>query len=223
MADFALWATACETALWPPGTFGRAYSGNRDDAVENVIDADPVATAVCAMMAARTKWTGTASDLLGALGEAAGETVRKAKEWPATPRALSGRLRRAAAFLRTVRIDIGFGREGSARTRMIQISSKPEEVEALPSAPCAATTIPSSIKEIGREALRTVGRTIARDADGRADGHGTGPAATVRDKPLKINGTDGADGTDSNVPTQSAAEKTMLQAGLESYECGPKP
>lgn len=64
MADFALWAMACETALWPAGTFGRAYSGNRDEAVENVIDADPVATAVCVMMAARTEWAGTASDLL---------------------------------------------------------------------------------------------------------------------------------------------------------------
>ena len=29
MADFALWATACETALWPAGTFTRAYAANR--------------------------------------------------------------------------------------------------------------------------------------------------------------------------------------------------
>jgi hypothetical protein len=29
MADFALWATACETALWPAGTFVRAYAANR--------------------------------------------------------------------------------------------------------------------------------------------------------------------------------------------------
>jgi hypothetical protein len=42
MADFALWATACETTLWPAGTFWSAYSGNRDQAVEGVIDADPV-------------------------------------------------------------------------------------------------------------------------------------------------------------------------------------
>jgi hypothetical protein len=30
MADFALWATACEEALWPVGTFWVAYCGNRD-------------------------------------------------------------------------------------------------------------------------------------------------------------------------------------------------
>jgi hypothetical protein len=40
MADFALWATACGTALWPAGSFLSAYSGNRDDAIETVIGAE---------------------------------------------------------------------------------------------------------------------------------------------------------------------------------------
>src|SRR5215468_9038979 len=123
MADFALWATACETALWPAGTFWSAYCGNRDEAVEGVIDADPIATAVRAVMATRTEWTGTASDLLGALGEMAGERVAKSKTWPDTPRALAGRLRRAATFLRKIGIEIGFGREGRARTRTINITT----------------------------------------------------------------------------------------------------
>src|ERR1700758_4904192 len=43
MADFALWATACETAFWPPGTLLRAYNANRRAAIEGVIEADPVA------------------------------------------------------------------------------------------------------------------------------------------------------------------------------------
>jgi hypothetical protein len=59
MADFALWATACETALWPSGTFCSAYSGNRDEAVDAVIDADPIAAAVRALMTARKEWIGT--------------------------------------------------------------------------------------------------------------------------------------------------------------------
>ena len=108
MADFALWATACETALWPAGTFWSAYCGNRDEAVEGVIDADPIAAAVRAVMTTRTEWTGTASDLLGALAEQAGERVAKSKTWPDSPRALAGRLRRAATFLRKIGIDIGF-------------------------------------------------------------------------------------------------------------------
>lgn len=68
MADFALWASACETALWPAGTFWSAYCGNRDEAVEGVIDADPIAAAVRALMTTRTVWTGTAADLLGGPG-----------------------------------------------------------------------------------------------------------------------------------------------------------
>ena len=121
MADFALWATACETALWPAGTFWSAYCGNRDEAVDGVIDADPIAAAVRAVMTTRTEWTGTASDLLGALAEMAGERVAKAKTWPDSPRALAGRLRRAATFLRKIGIEIGFEREGRARTRIIRI------------------------------------------------------------------------------------------------------
>ena len=125
MADFALWATACETALWSAGTFWSAYCGNRDDAVEGVIDADPIAAAVRAVMATRTVWTGTASDLLGALAEAAGERVAKSKTWPDSARVLAGRLRRAATFLRKIGIEIGFEREGRARTRTIRITATP--------------------------------------------------------------------------------------------------
>ena len=64
MADFALWATACETALWPAGTFARAYAANRRAAIENIIEADPLATCVRAIMASRPMWTGNATDLL---------------------------------------------------------------------------------------------------------------------------------------------------------------
>src|SRR5947209_2715171 len=42
MADFALWVTACETALWPSGTYIRAYAANRRVAIEGTVDADPV-------------------------------------------------------------------------------------------------------------------------------------------------------------------------------------
>ena len=82
MADFALWATACETALWPAGTFWSAYCGNRDEAVEVVIEADPVATAVRAFMSAQTEWKGTASNLLVALSEVVDERIAKSKDWP---------------------------------------------------------------------------------------------------------------------------------------------
>src|SRR4029077_12937398 len=150
MADFALWATACETALWPTGTFWSAHCGNRDEAVEGVIDADPIATAVRAVMATRTVWTGTASDLLGALAEVVGERVAKSKTWPDGPRALAGRLRRAATFLRKIGIDIDFVREGRARTRMIVIAASPtfptsEKAERFASTSSAPSACPPKI------------------------------------------------------------------------------
>jgi len=43
--------------------------------------------------------------------------------WPKSPRALAGRLRRAQAFLRTLGIEIAFGREGRLGTRTIRITA----------------------------------------------------------------------------------------------------
>src|SRR4030095_11719837 len=60
MADFALWATACETAFWPAGTFARAYAANRRAAIEDIIDADPVAALVRDIMGERNSSTGSA-------------------------------------------------------------------------------------------------------------------------------------------------------------------
>jgi hypothetical protein len=137
MADFALWATACESALWPEGSFSQAYDGNRHEAIDNIIEADPVGSAVRSLIASRTEWTGTAADLLGALSEEVSETVRRAKTWPSTARALSGRLRRAATFLRKIGIDISFNKEDRARTRTICIARTPDYMGNLASAPSA--------------------------------------------------------------------------------------
>ena len=208
MADFALWATACETALWSAGTFWAAYRRNRDEAVEGVIDADPIATGVRAVMATRTVWTGTASDLLGALAEVVGERVAKSKTWPDGPRALAGRLRRAATFLRKIGIEIGFEREGRARTRTINIktiqpSATPEKPETQPSAPSASSAPTSKSNPANGFPAQSV-RTVARDADGS----GQGNASTVRAKSLENNAGTAADGADANRAPQSAPEKT---------------
>jgi hypothetical protein len=61
MADFALWATACETGLWAAGTFTRAYAVNRNAAIEGIIDADPIAACAREFMSGRPSWTGTPS------------------------------------------------------------------------------------------------------------------------------------------------------------------
>lgn len=123
MADFALWVAACETAFQDSGTFWSAFNGNRDDVVEGIIEADSVAALVRTLIAERSEWTGTASELLAVLSHYGDERITKARNWPQTPRALSGRLRRAATFLRKVGIDIDFQRSGHGRQRKIQITS----------------------------------------------------------------------------------------------------
>ncbi len=104
MADFALWATACEAALWPAGTFARAYTANRRAAIESVIEADPVAACVRTIMIDRTMWTGSAADLLRLCAEGARDDISSSRGigWARSPRALAGRLRRAQTFLRAL-------------------------------------------------------------------------------------------------------------------------
>ena len=86
MADFALWATACETAFWPAGTFTLAYQANRRAAIESVIDTDPVAACMREIMTDLRSWTGSASDLLIACADWAGDDVsRRSAAGPKIP------------------------------------------------------------------------------------------------------------------------------------------
>ena len=215
MADFAVWASACETAFWPAGTFMSAYSGNRDEAVDNAIEADPVAAAVRTMMAERMEWKGTATDLLGVLAEAAGERVANSKTWPANPRALSGRLRRVAPFLRKVGIEFNYTKEGRARTRVIYIAAEgsftgPDYRKVQPSASSASSALPSNGN--GINALDSAStRTVEGVADGRADIGQSQMGPPVRAKLLKSGGPDGADATDAKFSTQSGLEKNGHQ------------
>jgi hypothetical protein len=208
MADFALWATACETALWPSGTFWLAYCGNRDEAVEGVIDADPVATGVRAIMATQPMWTGTASQLLVALVATVGEGVARSKTWPDSPRALAARLRRAATVLRKIGVEIVFGRGGGrARTRTINItttqpSPPPESPGTQPSVPSASSApMPKSNPANGFETQ--VPRTVASDADDSRKG----TVPTARGNPLKTKTKTASDGADASLPSQSAPGK----------------
>lgn len=178
-----------------------------------MIDADPVATTVRVLMVARTEWTGTASDLLGALEEIVEERIAKSKTWPDSPRALSGRLRRAATFLRKIGIEIGFDREGRARTRTIRItaSTQPaaEDEGARPSASSASSAPPPK-----HGPANDFAEPNWRTQTGEADGSGDGSASTVRDNPPKSNGTGGADGEDANHRPQSGPQKAVWSARL---------
>jgi hypothetical protein len=129
MADFAVWACACEGAFWPRGTFMRAFGENRRSAVEDVIDGDPLATCVRQILAGRASWSGTASDLLCA-AETLARNAPAGPCWPRTPRALAGQLRRSQTLLRTIGIRMAFSREGHAGNRTITIWSTAAKQDA---------------------------------------------------------------------------------------------
>ena len=152
-------------------------------------------------MATRTKWTGAASDLLGALTELVDEAQRRSKSWPNTPNTLSGRLRRAATFLRKAGIEIAFDRETNhQRSRSIYIPVLPEsggDFASAPSASSAPDNTPLRNNGLPEDKLPTVDDA----ADDRLVRSG-------RTDPLKSTGSDGADDTDANNTPHSGANST---------------
>ena len=122
MADFAHWISACETSLWPAGTFARAYAGNRRAAIESVIDGDAVASRIRDIMVQRNTWTGTAAELVHQGAQPSDENVWSNTGWPKSPRALAGQLRRAQPSLRSLGIYIVFSRQGREGSRTITMT-----------------------------------------------------------------------------------------------------
>jgi hypothetical protein len=129
MADFCLWVVGAEeTLLWEPGAFMVAYEGNRAHAVGASLDADLVASAIQQLMDARDAkdaWEGTASELLEDLTKVTSERTVKSRAWPTTPHVLSGRLVRAATFLRQAGVEVEqFRGPSPERRRRIRIKRK---------------------------------------------------------------------------------------------------
>lgn len=207
MADFALWATACEGALWPVGTFMNAYRANRGRIVAEIIEADPVASALRDLMEDRNEWTGTATELLRVLAKFAGEYTRS-KSWPDNPRNLSGRVRRCAAALRHEGVQIAHSRSGHKRIRLIHITRHttppPDDVGNTASAPSA-----SSAPEEAHNAPAVPERYEEPNGPGFADARPTsadGPAtlSVRRWQPFSpatadADDADGADGADASL------------------------
>jgi hypothetical protein len=137
MADFAHWASACETAFWPAGTFMSAYRRNSGEAMQDALEADPIAFAVLALMERRAVWSGTATELLRDLGHVA-VSMRPKPKMPNGAHMLSTALSRAAPLLLNAGLQIASSRVGHSRTRIIRIS-RADQKSTKASAPSAAS------------------------------------------------------------------------------------
>ena len=144
MADFAEWATACETAFWPSGTFMTAYNENLLEVVDTVLEADLVGSTLRLFAEEEAPWNGTASELLDRLRVFANESMTRSRDWPNSPEALANRVRRAATFLRKVGVEITFNRAPvRQRSRTISISLfQPPSIENEPSKPSKPSNSP---------------------------------------------------------------------------------
>lgn len=117
MADFALLGTAAEKALgWNQGDFLRCYNTNRNEAIDQGLESDPLAVAMQAFMEDRVCWEGTVAEALEVLTPyVVDDRTKYSNAWPSA-RKLKERLRRIAAALRIKGIeysDLGRTRKGS--------------------------------------------------------------------------------------------------------------
>jgi hypothetical protein len=195
MADFALWVEAGAPAFgWEPGYFAKTYDTNRKAANEITIDASAAGVAVQAFMDNRTMWQGTATELLGELNAAAGETKRP-EGWPKKAHSLSAELKRLAPSLRQAGISVEFMRETTGAKRRLTTltttkpgsddSSSEDRTESASLASPAAlesitrTTTPMSSADVAKgEASPSVVRASLERASDASDAQGDAQRTT---------------------------------------------
>jgi hypothetical protein len=121
LADFAVWATACEPAFTHEGGVMEAYERNRRETVNSVIEGDAVCVALFKFMESqpeqqgRREWKGRPEALLEHLCAHAAPGASRSG-WPANAQTLSGRLRMAAKVLAECGVQVDRKRNGCGRS-----------------------------------------------------------------------------------------------------------
>ncbi len=199
MADFAVWVTACEGALWKKGTFMAAYTGNIQEAVETVLENDQIASVLRAYMDTTSQFAGTATELLKALNGVASEPQQKAKDWPKSPAVLAKILRRIAPPLRKVGIDVSFPERENRQRRITIAPVKVGETPSQLSPPSFSNSLNDIEKVVSRHrAVTDEEAAVTSDgSDSDADGD---DGATVTANPLNNKVGDGSDSSDGIFP-----------------------
>jgi hypothetical protein len=128
MADFArLACAAAPTFGWTADEMQAAIEGNRADAVEAVIEAEPLAVAVRAFMEEQRgrTWEGVATALLAIVNERVPEEQKRERGYPKDAARLSAKLRRLTPALRRGGWDIALPTGGGRDGRTIRIRHVP--------------------------------------------------------------------------------------------------
>jgi hypothetical protein len=126
MADFVVWSVAGTRSLgWTDGDFLDAYEDNQAKGVGLTLENSPVVAPLRQLAEARPEvWEGSHQALLQELAVLVGAEETKKKEWPKTPRGLSGVLRRLAPALRQVGVNVSFLPRTSTE-RVVRVEAAP--------------------------------------------------------------------------------------------------
>jgi hypothetical protein len=122
MADFARWATACETAAgFAPGDFMESYNRNRTDAGTLALEGTTLAPLILRLIDSEGEFEGSADQLITKLNYHALDHERRSL--PRVPRSMAVALKRIEPGLRNVDIEVSHTRTGKGRS--ISIRQKP--------------------------------------------------------------------------------------------------
>lgn len=117
MADFVLWCTAAEAAFgWGRGTIRAAFLNNQREAGRDIVDNDPIAPEIIAMVTQEGDFLGTSTELHRKLDGRMGPC-------PVKMGALGKHLTRITPALRDVGFDVDRGR-GSGGSRLVSITKR---------------------------------------------------------------------------------------------------
>ncbi len=120
MADFATWATACETGFgWERGTFIKAYRANIKEGVEVAADASPIVAALRSFIAKNGTFEGTTGALSKAINAHVGDEASKQKDFPSGAQALGHAMKRAVTVLQSVGIEATEKKTNKGKSWMI--------------------------------------------------------------------------------------------------------
>lgn len=187
MADFALFAVACERGAGEHPRFLAAYAENQRGAHEQALGASPIPAALDAMMSGRDDWRGTPAALFAELTRHA--TNPPPKDWPKKPNALTNKLRRLAPNIRRVYsldVDCDCRTTDRKRTRDVTVTRICGVSSSAPSAP------PSVDDSPGEAGVERGGPADGGTA-GAAEYRPAVPSAAAPQQPRPTGDADGAD------------------------------
>ena len=154
-----------------PGSFLESYLAGATEAQDIVLETSVLGEPLRLLAEEAGSWQGTATDLLQALKSRAGEELSRAKEWPKSGRGMSGALRRLAPTLRSIGVEVEFGREtNTSRRRTIVIRQAKANATV-------QTVQPSGLDDLRDERL---------DGSDGADGYEPPPSDALDDAAVEV-------------------------------------